>query len=55
MLELAKTAMRLNFPVTQDGKPNDAVFKVLANILAASIACSQTHVVESWSAKGSVV
>jgi hypothetical protein len=27
VLELANTAMGLNFPLTQDGKPTDAVFK----------------------------
>jgi hypothetical protein len=32
MLELAKTAMGLNFPVTLDGKPTDAVFKAFATI-----------------------
>jgi hypothetical protein len=32
MLELAKTAMGLNFPVTQDGKPTDAVFKAFATV-----------------------
>jgi len=32
MLELANTAMGLNFPVTPDGKPTDAVFKAFATI-----------------------
>jgi hypothetical protein len=32
MLELANTAMGLNFPVTLDGKPTDAVFKAFATI-----------------------
>jgi hypothetical protein len=32
MLGLANTAMRLNFPLTQDGKPTDAVFKAFATI-----------------------
>jgi hypothetical protein len=32
MLELANKAMGLNFPVTLDGKPTDAVFKAFATI-----------------------
>jgi hypothetical protein len=32
MLELAKTAMGLNFPLTPEGKPTDAVFKAFATI-----------------------
>jgi hypothetical protein len=32
MLELANTAMGLNFPVTLDGKPTYAVFKAFATI-----------------------
>ncbi len=32
MLELAKTVMGLNFSVTLDGKPTDAVFKAFATI-----------------------
>ena len=32
MLELANKAMELNFPVTLDGKPTDAVFKAFATI-----------------------
>jgi hypothetical protein len=32
MLELANTAMGLNFPVTLNGKPTDAVFKAFATI-----------------------
>lgn len=32
LLELANTAMGLNFPLTQDGKPTDAVFKAFATI-----------------------
>jgi len=32
MLELANTAIGLNFPVTPDGKPTDAVFKAFATI-----------------------
>jgi hypothetical protein len=32
MLELANTAMGLNFPVTLDGKPTDAVFNALATM-----------------------
>jgi hypothetical protein len=32
MLELAKTAMGLNFPETLDGEPTDAVFKAFAII-----------------------
>jgi hypothetical protein len=32
MLQLANTALGLNFPVTQDGKPTDAVFKAFATI-----------------------
>ncbi len=31
-LELAKTAMGLNFPLTPEGKPTDAVFKAVATI-----------------------
>ena len=32
MLDLATKAMGLNFPVTPDGKPTDAVFKAFATI-----------------------
>ena len=32
MPQLANTALGLNFPVTQDGKPTDAVFKAFATI-----------------------
>jgi hypothetical protein len=32
ILELASTAMGLNFPLTPDGKPTDAVFKAFATI-----------------------
>jgi hypothetical protein len=32
MLELANTAMGLNFPVTLNGKPTDAVVKAFATI-----------------------
>ena len=32
MLELANKTMGLNFPVTLDGKPTDAVFRAFATI-----------------------
>jgi hypothetical protein len=32
MLELAKTAMGLNFPVTEDDKPTNTVLKIFATI-----------------------